>query len=72
MPTATTRYRVTRDVPADHPHNFVGRDVKAGTIFIEHRGMHYGCVDYRNGVAVVGDDGQSFREFPRDAVEVVT
>jgi hypothetical protein len=65
-----TTYKVTRDVAANEPNNFTGRDVKAGELFTEHDGPHYGSVDYRTGVAL--DIDGTFIEFPANAVKVIS
>jgi hypothetical protein len=72
-----SQVRVTRDVSADDPHNFLGRDVEAGEVFYAFCGHTFGCVrerlDGTGGVALSenGSFDHPFFEFPQDAVEAI-
>ena len=66
---AMARYRVTRDVPADEPHNELGRAVKAGELFYPFHGATWGAVDDENGgIALCETPAGAFFEFPESAV----
>jgi hypothetical protein len=67
------RYRVTRDVPDNDPHNWLGRDAKAGEEFDEFTGPSYGCDSEARSLGNVlleNPAHSTFFEFPGDAVEV--
>ncbi len=62
---------VTRDVPANYPHNYLGRDVNEGEVFYLFTLPTYGCINERGGVALSErPDEYPYFEFPADAVSV--
>jgi len=66
-------YRVTRDVPADEPHNDLGRAVQAGELFYLYHGATWGAVDDEGGgIALCETPRGSFFEFPESAVMKVS
>jgi hypothetical protein len=68
-----TAMRVTRDVAASEPHNYLGRTAHTGEIFYTFHRPTYGAVDHWNGIALSEIDGEyPFFEFPSDAVTAVT
>jgi hypothetical protein len=67
----TTLYRVTRPVAADEPHNFSNCAWEPGELLEEFDGCTYGSIDWDGGVALTTVNGDSYFEFPADAVERV-
>src|SRR5512146_1787169 len=65
------KFKVTRFVHHDEPHNYANRDVDEGEVFYKFERYTYGCVDKNNGIAVSETDPHTypFFEFPRDALE---
>jgi hypothetical protein len=63
---------VARDVPADVPGNYSGRDVRAGEEFYVFTAETYGSCDTYNGIALSeqGERTYPFFEFPRDALDL--
>lgn len=60
---------VTRRISAEHPHNFLYRDVEKGEVFYLFHKNTYGCIDDDYGVALSEVENEyPFFEFPRDAV----
>ena len=66
-----SQVRATRDVSADDPHNFLGRDVAKGEVFYTFLSCTYGCVDDIAGIALSehGPFEYPCFEFPQDAIE---
>ena len=60
---------VMRDVPANEPYNYAGRDVKAGEILYIFTLCTYGCVDTTREIALSETGDYPFFGFPLDTIE---